>query len=727
MTLTTSFAGASGFTIDALHISKERFSYKELVLGNPNYFGNLPGSVFPKVMEKATDSTFEALGAVGFNPQFKRLEAVVTVKLNFGYNGSLCSAGSQEYVRFYVDWDGGTNFTDAGIAGVNVHDIPGPRPLEYDVTLPVTPLDELFCFLGVRIPHVRAILSWDVPPPPNMPNFTPVWGDVQDVFVQSPPALFFLAELLEVAKLKLPAETLGHVAVKAPIEHEEHKALTIEQLQDAYKNKVEPQRFMLSALHGLLHKPVDGSTLQTLMLGDKPIAKLYPTLIDELIKLSLNTSYEQVIAVGLNEGTSTLSAIINVKRPYGYGGEICTLGSQEYVSFWADWDMDGTFDTYLGTTSVRVHDIPNIPPEGLSYSVELPADLTPYEKPCPNPDIVKIRAVLSWGVAPSTTDPSAVPYWGNVLDELVQLPPIEVEVGTPFISGIGGIAIDLIDQTTGLATGASILGGFSALQSPFGRSVAIVGHLPDKDLFGQPTRYKVFYRNLDMGTPAVQLSDPFQITITKWDSVLGWTEMQMTQSLVGGYFVNRNDYANQQYVEGDVLAILQSAGLTDGNYEISIAMANLAEIGADVPGNAVHICVNNTAPSASLEIESVIHGGGSPVPAGDCGTFQVSDTIRGQFTASSAYFGTATLTVEPPSIVNHGHFTTPVSAGASVSESYPMVMPPGIFNAEFDFDSADAMACGYVLRLDVVDRTIVDSGAIGLWANPATDGFCLRS
>src|ERR1044071_3964527 len=57
---------------------------------------------------------WEELTCAGYNPTFKRLEAVVNVKQATGYNGNLCSNGSLEYVRFFMDFHDGAGFRDMG-------------------------------------------------------------------------------------------------------------------------------------------------------------------------------------------------------------------------------------------------------------------------------------------------------------------------------------------------------------------------------------------------------------------------------------------------------------------------------------------------------------------------------------------------------------------------------------------------------------------------------------
>ena len=70
-----------------------------------------------------------------------------------------------------------------------------------------------------------------------------------------------------------------------------------------------------------------------------------------------------------------------------------------------------------------MHDINDIPAGGLSYAAIFPYDFNAIRKQCFNPEVVKIRAVLSWNIAPSATDANALQYWGNRLDAYVQIKP----------------------------------------------------------------------------------------------------------------------------------------------------------------------------------------------------------------------------------------------------------------------------------------------------------------
>src|SRR5262249_13694879 len=96
--------------------------FKRLLAANPNHFGNLAVSTLPAVLPMSGNVKYEEMTCVGYNPDLDRLEAVVQIKLPFGYRGDLCSPGSTEFIRFFVDY--GSGWTDAGVTSFKAHDIP---------------------------------------------------------------------------------------------------------------------------------------------------------------------------------------------------------------------------------------------------------------------------------------------------------------------------------------------------------------------------------------------------------------------------------------------------------------------------------------------------------------------------------------------------------------------------------------------------------------------------
>src|SRR5258708_24310691 len=95
-----------------------RSNFKELLLKNPNHFGNLATGKLKSAVEIVTDTAFEELTCVGFNPATNVLEATIAIKQPTGYGGDLCQHGATEYIRFFVDYGGGS--LDAGRTAVSV-------------------------------------------------------------------------------------------------------------------------------------------------------------------------------------------------------------------------------------------------------------------------------------------------------------------------------------------------------------------------------------------------------------------------------------------------------------------------------------------------------------------------------------------------------------------------------------------------------------------------------
>ena len=102
----------------AARIDKSRAQFRALITSNPNYFGNLSGTKFKVVKKIIASTSFEKLTELGYNPHLKQLSATFDLKKTSGYGGDLCTDGTQEFVRFYVDL--GSGWEDAGLVGTDV-------------------------------------------------------------------------------------------------------------------------------------------------------------------------------------------------------------------------------------------------------------------------------------------------------------------------------------------------------------------------------------------------------------------------------------------------------------------------------------------------------------------------------------------------------------------------------------------------------------------------------
>ena len=703
-------------------VPSERSKFRALLLANPNYFGNVEASPFPPVLNIQLNRTYEEIGCVGFQPQFNRLDAVVYVNQPSGYGGGVCSSGTQEYVRFYLSGDNGATWQDAGLTSFSAYDIPsgtvGERRLEYAVALQIDPRKR-FCFIN-NLYLVRAILSWNVPPPPNAPNFLPVWGDVHNTHIAIDPRRFVIIdELLKEAQVKLPPQIEQILDLAQPVVLAEPKLMDAAQLQVLYKGTdVEPHRFALAELHQLISQP---ALTDALMAAGAPgvLQQLGLNLADldvVLFPTDGSTRYEELECIGLNPNQDALVGVIRVKLPNGYSGGPCTAGSREYVAFWGDFDGNGSFETYLGTTSVNVHDYTQIPREGLEYSVFLPVKLDQYRRPCQRGAVVvRIRAIMSWQVAPPPGNPNFVPVWGNREQTLIHIRPGRVISGhPPVIETVGSMAVVDINGA-GYANGPAQLVGFTAKQSPFGGEVVITGHLAnpaDISAGATPLRYRVIVND---GTGDQVLNNPFGIARTQlldgvWSFLPG-----ITQAVDAfNYYTYREDLTGaignaQIFVAGNILARWQTSGKT-GTWTIRIEVRDAADV--LYTGNTVTVRLDNSAPQIPAGSFAITTGGGS------CADFTVGDIIEGTYQVTDEHFGALSFSVLPP---NGGVFTAPVP----LPRTYPAVPTTGEAGV-WRLDTTGMPRCGYVIRLGASDRTIVNSGFIG-YSNEAFVGLCLRT
>ena len=692
-------------------LPKERTNFKELLLAN--HFGTIAGSKL-KAQAKATpagNTTYEQLMCVGYQPNLKRLDAVVHIKQVAGYSGDICSAGSQEYVKFFVSTDDGGTWSELGTTSFTVWDVAGPKPLEYDATLYVDLAEK--CCHAENLVLIRAILSWEVPP--GGPDDPVVWGNGLDQTIQVEPIGTMggatLTNLIECLPIEISLAQVAELAdIEQPITLGAAKQLAPHELLEVYSGtKVQPHRFLYPALQEVLAKPA-----QLPALLKEPNFQLFPGIanidISKLIAIVVdpqgNETYEQIGCVGLNPKTSELVATIDVKLSSGYSGNLCTAGSYEYVAFWVDW-QDGGGWRYAGTSAVNVHDISAIPKGGLGYSVSLPyAELLSHRQPCgEGPKTARVRAVLSWATPPSTTNPYAVPFWGGHSETLVLIPPGEaIKGGGPELDTIGSMDIAEIDNGTGLATGPAVAVGFTAFESPFAGQVWFTGHVVDRTgtKFGGPG---IFYRIWIFSEGSWSF---MSTTFTVWTTTFGSppvSHVQTPQNIPGhgdGWYKVLEDIGGGGLtsVAQNTLGYWQSAG--DGQAWIYMeARDAIGDLGT--PTALKLIQLDNTYPDDAISITS---GGGS------CGDFKIGDIITGDYSASDN---------EALSGVSFGLEPFPKAIAHVVTSPPSLTFQAGTWS----LDTSGLAPCGYVVRLDASDRAIVNSGYVG-HDTPAFTGFCLK-
>jgi hypothetical protein len=710
-------------------IERERAAFNQLLAINPNYFGNLAESQFKPVKKIIGNTKYEEVSCVGFNPDLNILEATIQIKLPSGYMGNLCQAGSTEYVRFFVDYNDGAGWQDAGVSGFNIHDIPtgtdcarqSDKPLVYVVTKSIQPKRD-YCGKPV-LPNVRAILSWQILPPPN-PNWPPVWGNVLDRHIQIKPRRWWIKDIVDLLgvglekPLKLPLEL---EAVKfQPIPLPDPPPFALSDLVQLYSGKtkggkaavqttVEPHRFGMEHLQMALAPVIDQQALSGKIQEWQALGLDWETAVSTLIKTSGNVTYEELKCLGLEYNQEWLIATFTVKKPNGFSGTLCQPGSKEYVAFWADWDNTCQW-TYLNTVAIEVHDIPGIPADGLHYAAMLPVNLDAYRQPCQKPKIGRIRAVLSWNAPPSTVDPDAIPYWGNRLDTHVQIRPgKQHDPGDVFahIRSIGGIPIEDIDTGGDGMTmpGAKFWYNDAPADEwglnrdcPFGGQILVHGQ------YFPGFKYRVRVR---------EVSDPLNITtLTTPFDVLKWPIGSTHQVPdADGFFT----YLDPVLHFERILAVWSSSG--DEQWELQLDVADMAS-----PPNVLlstpwlKIQLDNTAPDAEIHIDS----------GGDCKDFTAGTAVDGHFVARDIHFGAFSLDTLPNSLTPPD--PTTVGAVAPFDLFLPATsqtaLPPG---HQWHLETGSMQPCGYVVLLQVWDRTIVGSQSGSHNYRNDDVGFCLRA
>jgi hypothetical protein len=718
-------------------IEPERLHFKTLIALNPNHFGSFRQSgalakgagvaAFADAADVAAGNTsYEAIGCVGYCPDLALLEATVLIKRSYGYSGNLCTSGSTEFVRFYVDF--GAGWTDAGLGALQAHDIPdghdcaraATKPLSYAVSVPFDPARHA-CW-SPQLPRVRAILSWEWMPPAGQPDWRPPWGDVVERHIQiAARNRIPIFELLKDAQVKLPL-AIDHLEL-FEIELPEPPQPDAPQLAAYYANlpaasAVPAHRFAFTELTALADAPLvaDPKTLLTNAAIYKEAGIDLAAALKALGSGDGNLTYEQLHCVALDYNREWAVANFEIKRPNGYSGNSCSAGSDEHVAFWIDWN-DTCRWTYLGTVTQRVHDYA-VPAGGLHYWVGLPARISEHRRHCSEPKIGRLRAVLSWNTPPSTTDPDAVPYWGNRLDTHFEVRPGVPLSDLPLIDTLGGVSLLYIQTgSSGMTvpsglfaeTGAPTDPWVTTRQCAFGGDVYATAEAP-ASFAAAGYQYRLMVRPDGTSGSGVPVLGSFAVTKTmalgggtsfRAPAPDGWTPYLDP---------NFNIYDNIGRWSTAVL----SAAERDVRWEIRLERRD----GAATPNGMTawyKLQLDNTNPVATIQIDS-----GGVVE--NCNDFDQGETITGHFTAydPNGHFGVWTLDTTPNSLGP----PDPVATPALLASSATTTIPPG--HGWQLSPTLTLQPCGYVVTVRAWDNTIVNSNP---WTHNyfETDtGFCLR-
>jgi O-6-methylguanine DNA methyltransferase len=298
-----------------------RHSFRKLLATNPNYFGTFPDLPFDAVEPKSLDTAYEELECVSYSPARDRLEATVLVKRPFGYGGGPCTDGSFEHVRFYIDY--GSGWEDAGVAAINVHDLPvgedcrgrSTHPLSYVCGVPHTPRRQ-WCANPV-LPRIRAILSWNFEPPAGQPDWDPPWGNVHDCRAQINPRRFVIADIAH----QLPDEILSvvpQIVLEQPPSPDPDpgplQAMSLDVLAKSYRRAQVPvHRFAFPTLQAASEPGADvvalSASAAAAKAADIDLADVFKAVEDT----SGDTTFEELECLGLDNGLQSLVATFRKK------------------------------------------------------------------------------------------------------------------------------------------------------------------------------------------------------------------------------------------------------------------------------------------------------------------------------------------------------------------------------------------------------------------------------
>ena len=680
-----------------------------LLAQNPNHFGNLAGSEFPIGVKIVGDTSFERLTCVALNPDADVVEATVQILQAGGYGGGSCTNGSTEWVRFYISYDGGATWLDIGLGSFNVHDIPDStdcgkndtKPLSYTVAFPLPDPQRDWCGTPV-LPLVRAILSWQVQPPAGQPDWNPIWGSHLDHHVQINPRPLILADVFGSLGVKLEALPSYWQSLSShPVPKVEAEPLTLAGVAGLVKAGV-PVHRAASAL--LAHavgtaQPPQQAQLATIVQS-KEFGIDWSAAITAFLANDGDTTYEQLDCLGLDYNRDLLVGTLDIKLASGFSGPPCSTGSQEYVSFWVDYDNTCQW-TYLNTASVTVHDYSPIPADGLSYWVAVPANTAAHAQPCSQPKVGRIRAVLSWATPPSTTDPYLMPRWGNAVEAHIEIPPRTVVSDGPAIATLGGVHIVDIDTAVSGLTNANVTFAHwgspvdpwvSSRSCPFGGTIEVTAAVP-ASFAAAMRQYRLRYRPAGDSSNGTPITDPFDT------DDLNFTTTRTPDPITG-----LGPYLDPSVNIYSVLGSWQTIGVVvDGVYEISLEMTD--SVGTSIGSTPWYrVRVDNTKPVATIS-----QSGSQP-----CNKVTPGETVSGPFVATDAFFGAYSLDTLPSSLNPPAPSHTPLSTNDPA--------PAGTWSLATDGTWAQ---CGYVVQLYVYNRTVVDS--VPWVRNQSYDdtGFCL--
>jgi hypothetical protein len=163
----------------------------EIALNPAKWLGEItrtnPSSVVNAWLNTNCNNDYEQLHGIGLDPDTGQLTAALTLRQGSGYSGEPWTAGSSEYVAFWVDW--GSGFQYEGTASAVVYDFSSlpADGLKYNVSLPGDfRTHAQHCGEKEMTVKVRAVLSWNTPSSAIDPDAPVVWGNSLESMILIP-------------------------------------------------------------------------------------------------------------------------------------------------------------------------------------------------------------------------------------------------------------------------------------------------------------------------------------------------------------------------------------------------------------------------------------------------------------------------------------------------------------------------------------------------------------
>ncbi|TXE15015.1 hypothetical protein FUA26_00470 [Seonamhaeicola algicola] len=694
----------------------DRSGFKINLLSNLNYYGNLDTKAFGYPVKKIVSSTeYEELKCISYHPKNRALRATVHIKNQSGYLGSHCNSGSYEYVRFYIDYENNGNWEDLGVSSFRIHDIEDHKGLCYGVKLIINPKIRKRCSEEPVLPNVRAILSWNVEPPVNTPSYKPVWGNVKEARIQIAPKPQFQIPPIFDNPIDV-SDFINPVIGSMPELSFPNPMVKISELKKKYKNDVDEARLVTMAL-----KNVNTNfSLKDIIKSKKQfeIAKIDISKVLDILKSpKFNTTYEELKCISLNRKLNEIHADIHLKKSSGYSGNLCSSGSKEYVAFYMDF---GSGWEFMGTSSVTVFDINQIPKEGLWYNAYMPVDLTPHQKKYCKEGKAKIKGILSWNTPPTPNAPNFVATWGDweVCDvEIKPLPKGFLGLkNQPWIESLGGVDTEIINTISGLAKGPSLMANsIVADYSPFDGNVYVTGKILNQI---PVTKYKIMIK--EPGGVFLPFNKKFNVNVTTFNTILGTnSSVNIEQTPTGDFYdyIPKSTGNIQKFVNDDILLKFKPTDF--GIHELYIE-SNTGE-----QSETVRFMVDKDAPKVAIEITSGM---------GNCGKFSIGDVVEGTFEVKNDthldYLKLSLAPFNPAGTIQTTNITSSditVSSGSLTISLDDKDSSLDYVTGTWKIDTANLPACGYTVHIRAEDRTIVNSTTVGKHSGSVSVGFCLEA